>query len=73
VASWSWSVCKTENQGCQTWYIFIPKSPLWVFFGECLGMKNIGIFFGHLEYFVSGNPAENLGLRLRAKKERVHL
>jgi hypothetical protein len=26
-----------------------------------------------LEYFVSGNPAENLGLRLRAKKERVHL
>jgi hypothetical protein len=34
------------------WYNFKPKSQFWSFL-EGLGMEKVGIFYGHLEYFMA--------------------
>jgi hypothetical protein len=34
------------------WFIFKPKFPIWVNFGEALcRLENVDIFYGHFEYF----------------------
>jgi hypothetical protein len=34
------------------WHVFKPKIQIWVNFGG-LGMKKVGIFYGHLEYITA--------------------
>jgi hypothetical protein len=31
------------------WYFFIPKIPIWVYFG----IENVGIFYGYWDYFTA--------------------
>jgi hypothetical protein len=47
------------EQGCQIWFVFKPKIPIWVFFGGpwigkylCI-LWPFGIFYGDLGYFVT--------------------
>jgi hypothetical protein len=35
------------------WYIFKPKIPIWVNFGEGLAMVDVGTFYGRLVYFMA--------------------
>jgi hypothetical protein len=34
------------------WYIFLPKIPMWVYFGR-QGMEKVGVFYGNLVYFIA--------------------
>jgi hypothetical protein len=35
------------------WYFFKPNIPIWVNLGGAQGGKNVGIFYGHLEYITA--------------------
>jgi hypothetical protein len=35
------------------WYISKPKIPFWVNLSEGLAMEDVGIFYGHLVYFMA--------------------
>jgi hypothetical protein len=34
------------------WFAYKPKIPIWVYF-ESLGIENVGIIYGHMEYLTA--------------------